>query len=463
MRKHAEIPDSSVSVAVISHNYGRFLPDALDSVLSQSYPPGEILVIDDASSDDTADVARAYASLGVGYLKVHNHNVFLNRLLAAQTLSGKWVLCLDADNVLSPDYLEAAVHIGDLDKKCACVYPSLKLFGEDTRLRNLSSPAANVFVQNFVDASALYRREAILQSSLASRRPLPEISAEDWVTARQIVSEGWSTQHSPSLLHYRVHSDNKHTRRHKTIGFRDDVYFNDAALYDESVTVVILLSGRDSLWPMTQRWLNTQAWPAERLKLMLVDNSHDAAFGRKVKRWAFKSKFCDVRYVTDRRGKQGLGDEVRTGRPDHDRLVHRTVAALYNNAFRESTTEYVLTLEDDIKPPLDTIELLLRGMDHRTAAVTGAYKHRDQSRFLVWGMRGDSRVGVTPKDSGIDDIAGCGFGCLLVRKSVTDQIQLATDGRSNFYDANACEDIAALGWLLRVNWSVQCDHLAGCL
>jgi glycosyltransferase involved in cell wall biosynthesis len=46
-----------VAVIVVCHNFGRFLAEAIHSVLVQTRPPAEVLVVDDASNDDTSAVA----------------------------------------------------------------------------------------------------------------------------------------------------------------------------------------------------------------------------------------------------------------------------------------------------------------------------------------------------------------------------------------------------------------------
>src|SRR5512138_2193028 len=50
-----------VSVIVPSYNGAKFLPESLDSILAQTYPNIEIIVLDDASTDDTPAVAARYA------------------------------------------------------------------------------------------------------------------------------------------------------------------------------------------------------------------------------------------------------------------------------------------------------------------------------------------------------------------------------------------------------------------
>ena len=54
-------PLRSVAVVIVSHNYGRYLTDAIESVLGQTRPVDEIVVVDDSSDDDTNQVACTYA------------------------------------------------------------------------------------------------------------------------------------------------------------------------------------------------------------------------------------------------------------------------------------------------------------------------------------------------------------------------------------------------------------------
>jgi glycosyltransferase involved in cell wall biosynthesis len=90
----------TVSVAIICHNYGHYLREAVDSVLAQTLLPCEVVIVDDASTDDTEAVAKSYAARGVRYVRVDTGNVWLNRLRIIDQLRGKWVLCLDADNTI---------------------------------------------------------------------------------------------------------------------------------------------------------------------------------------------------------------------------------------------------------------------------------------------------------------------------------------------------------------------------
>jgi glycosyltransferase involved in cell wall biosynthesis len=77
-------------VAVISRNQGEFLAQAVESVLAQTYPVREILVVDDASQDETPDVAADYAGRRVRYLWVDHRHPMLARRAATPRRRPPW-------------------------------------------------------------------------------------------------------------------------------------------------------------------------------------------------------------------------------------------------------------------------------------------------------------------------------------------------------------------------------------
>ena len=105
----AELPPSpSVSIAIICFNYGRFLVECLDSCLAQTHRPDEIVVVNDGSTDETAQILDAYAARAPQVRPIHQPNAGIcsatNAALAA--CSGDVVLLLDADDALEPERTE---------------------------------------------------------------------------------------------------------------------------------------------------------------------------------------------------------------------------------------------------------------------------------------------------------------------------------------------------------------------
>lgn len=94
------------SVIIASYNSAATLPKAIDSVLAQSYPAYEIIVVDDGSKDGTAAVASQYGNK-VRYHFQQNGGVSSARNTGAALAEGDWLTFLDADDWYYPHRLQA--------------------------------------------------------------------------------------------------------------------------------------------------------------------------------------------------------------------------------------------------------------------------------------------------------------------------------------------------------------------
>ncbi len=97
-----------ISCIIPAHNAERFLQEALDSVLAQTYRPIEVVVVDDGSSDGTADVARS-AGDSVVYIHQANAGASAARIRGIEATTGDLISLLDADDVWLPEKLERQV------------------------------------------------------------------------------------------------------------------------------------------------------------------------------------------------------------------------------------------------------------------------------------------------------------------------------------------------------------------
>lgn len=96
-----------VSVVVNNYNYGRFLRDAIDSALAQTYAPLEVVVVDDGSTDESRDIIASYGNRILPVLRENGgQGSAFNSGFAACT--GEYVLFLDADDALLPTAVERA-------------------------------------------------------------------------------------------------------------------------------------------------------------------------------------------------------------------------------------------------------------------------------------------------------------------------------------------------------------------
>ena len=110
-----------VSVTIVTYNSGRFIKRCLDSVLDQKYPQMEIIVIDNASDDGTIDLLEpfedrcriVYNEENIGFAAAQNQAIRLSR--------GGWVLTLNPDVLLLPDFIQALVRAGQIDPRAGTI------------------------------------------------------------------------------------------------------------------------------------------------------------------------------------------------------------------------------------------------------------------------------------------------------------------------------------------------------
>ena len=93
-----------VSIVVPTHNYGHFLPQALDSVLSQMDVDLEVIIVDDGSTDETSEVIAGYAGL-VSSIRQDNRGLPAARNTGLALARGEFLVFLDADDILGPGVL----------------------------------------------------------------------------------------------------------------------------------------------------------------------------------------------------------------------------------------------------------------------------------------------------------------------------------------------------------------------
>ena len=158
-----------VSVVIPTYNSGPLLVEAVSSVLAQTAPPDEVIVVDDGSTDDTADRMAAFGPR-VKFIRKENGGVSTARNLGMAKAIGDIIAFLDADDVWHPKKLE--IQLAKLVAR-----PDLGMLGTETYLWPAArhppidpsipltvrvSPLADLAVKNaFVTSTVLVRREVL--------------------------------------------------------------------------------------------------------------------------------------------------------------------------------------------------------------------------------------------------------------------------------------------------------------
>lgn len=113
--------ETSVSVIIPNYNYSRFLPDAIESVLAQTLPCDEILVVDDGSTDNSFETLAGYEKFGVKVIRQKNRGVGAARNAGVAASTGTLLAFLDADDYWFPQKIEKQLARLMADDKCGLV------------------------------------------------------------------------------------------------------------------------------------------------------------------------------------------------------------------------------------------------------------------------------------------------------------------------------------------------------
>ena len=121
-----------VSIIIACYNQEAYLSETLDSVLKQTYSNWECIIIDDGSTDNSAKIAKEYSYKysNIKYLYQENQGVCIARNNAIKQSIGKYILCLDADDKISPQYISLCVNELDQDQNVSLVTCNYQYFGK---------------------------------------------------------------------------------------------------------------------------------------------------------------------------------------------------------------------------------------------------------------------------------------------------------------------------------------------
>jgi glycosyltransferase involved in cell wall biosynthesis len=451
-----------LSVAIISHNYGQFLPEILQCILDQSITPGEILVVDDHSSDGTEGIVREFADQGVTYLRVDFQNVLLARKSAIEHTSGRIICCLDADDILDPLYLEGGLEAFKKDPRIGIVYSDIIMFGDTNKEIQFPSSSqdkdADISLSNFIHAGSLARRDAIEVADAFNHTGNPD-RHEDWMTWKKILDMGFIAVKQPYKYFYRKHSLSLSSRR--IFGENGYTYFKGASLSETEITLFTPLSGRKQYWDKYRLFLEEQSRDHRKIHLILMDTSKDPEFSRMVRDWLSHCDYLSTQYLEYPVGRSGLADECRIDedleyKEDLIKEFRHTMCRIYNRIRTLVSTDYLWILHDDIIPPLDAGERMLQSFCLDVASVTAAYANRFKESFDFWDHNGNY---LKKSNEGVHFIGGNGFACVILRAHffknwVFSSSEEYPDFSKGFY-AHLPE-----GLIPKIDWDIRCEHLS---
>jgi glycosyltransferase involved in cell wall biosynthesis len=155
-----------VTALIPTYDSGKYICDAVDSVLAQTFPAHEIIVVDDGSTDCTREVLAKYKTK-IKYIRQVNAGPPAARNTGIARATGEFIALLDSDDLWVPQKLKLQMNYIDRHPECGLVYTDMKTF-DDTGIieesvkvsRNLTLPSGRIFPQMFVET--LFQTSAVL-------------------------------------------------------------------------------------------------------------------------------------------------------------------------------------------------------------------------------------------------------------------------------------------------------------
>ncbi|MHB1398928.1 MAG: glycosyltransferase family 2 protein [Trichloromonadaceae bacterium] len=186
-----------VSIVIAGFNYGRYLPEAIESALNQSYKAIEVIYIDDGSTDDSLEIAQRYP---ITVLAQENQWVAAARNNAVEFAKGKYIFFLDADDLLQPQAIEHCLQLmADSPPGVGYIYGQMEYFEyKQGFFASREFSPRDLARSNYICVSSLLRREDFLRVGGFDRAMVE--GREDWDLYVRLLHHGVHGRFLPEPL-----------------------------------------------------------------------------------------------------------------------------------------------------------------------------------------------------------------------------------------------------------------------
>jgi glycosyltransferase involved in cell wall biosynthesis len=201
-----------ISVIICNYNYGRYIAQAIESALAQTYPNIELIIIDDGSTDNSRQVIDKYVKKNpeIRFIKQTNHGLAFSRNIGLDAARGDYIVFLDSDDILSEEYVQS-FYKTLYTKSVDIVYGDI----EHIDSQSLPDGVEGIFpefsldellVRNYINASAMVRKSAIGDLRFDGELRQLGLTHEDWDFWLGLALKGAKfAKNNQEKLLYRVH------------------------------------------------------------------------------------------------------------------------------------------------------------------------------------------------------------------------------------------------------------------
>ena len=202
-----------VSIIVPMYNAEQFVVETLESVQKQTFKDIECVIVNDGSTDISSELVHEFCSKDARFCcyDKKNEGVSIARNYAIKHSTGKYILPLDADDLIEPTYVEECVNILENHPEYKLVYCRMDRFGDSRGEIALPDYSIeNMLCRNCIQNAAMFRRSDF--KATKGYNPNMKEGLEDWDFWISFLGDGGKVFKIDKILfHYRIR---KGTRNH---------------------------------------------------------------------------------------------------------------------------------------------------------------------------------------------------------------------------------------------------------
>ncbi len=194
----------SVSIIIPCYNHGDFIEDAIKSIEQcNDKTLYEIVIVDDGSTDKvTQHKLLQLKQQGYNVISQENKGLGAARNTGIEASKAKYILPLDSDNKIHPEYIFKAAKVLDENENISVVYADAEYFGGKTGRWSVGEYSLQkLMLGNYIDACSVFRK-SVWEKAGRYDEKMPFMGLEDWDLWLRFSFNGFKFQYLPQVLFY---------------------------------------------------------------------------------------------------------------------------------------------------------------------------------------------------------------------------------------------------------------------
>lgn len=223
-----------VSIITPMHNAQKYIVQTIESVQAQTYNNWEMIIIDDCSTDESAEIVKELAKADERihyYCNEQNIGVAQTRNRAMKMANGRFLAFLDSDDLWVPNKLERQLALMR-QKQCAFIYAGCDVIDENGgELQKRRHVPEYITYEKLLWGNVIPCLTVLIDREKVSKFEMPQIGHEDyatWLTIFKEIKEAYGIDEV--LGHYRVNRNSVSGNKLRTIKWTWNIYRNNQGI-----------------------------------------------------------------------------------------------------------------------------------------------------------------------------------------------------------------------------------------